>query len=171
MSFAIYKHNYFIFTQNYTTMKKYFLLFAAGGLLTLASCGGETKPTESPVNTDSIEKAKVDSATNAMKAANDSTVAAATQAAKDSMAAIMLKDSIANAEKVAAAAKHGKTTAKKVETHKPTTGKVTPPPPPPTKSGGMRGSSDQNSSGGMRSHSDQNNPSGGGMRSHSDSKK
>lgn len=111
-------------------MKKYFLLFAAGGLLTLASCGGETKPTEAPINADSLAKAKVDSATAAMKAENEAAMAAREKAVSDSLAMVAQADSIANAEKAAIAAKNSKTAAKKVVAKKPTT-KVTPPTPPP----------------------------------------
>lgn len=99
-------------------MKKYFLLFAAGGLLTLASCGGENKPTEVVINADSLAKVKVDSATNAMKAQEDSTLAAATKAAEDSIAAATAKaDSIANAAKKTTT-QHTKPAAKKVEAPK-----------------------------------------------------
>jgi hypothetical protein len=95
-------------------MKKYFLLFATGGLLTLASCGGENKPTEAVINADSLSKVRVDSATNAMKAQEDSTLAAATKAAEDSIAAATAKaDSIANAAKKTAT-QHAKPAAKKV---------------------------------------------------------
>lgn len=119
MGFAIYMQNYFIFTEICKTMKKYFLLFAAGGLLTLASCGGETKPTEAPINADSLAKAKVDSATAAMKAENEAAMAAKEKAVSDSLAMVAKADSIAKAE-IAAAEKHT-TTAKKAVTHKATT--------------------------------------------------
>jgi hypothetical protein len=106
-------------------MKKYFLLFAAGGLLTLASCGGENKPAEAVINADSLAKVKVDSATNAMKAQEEATLAAATKAAEDSIAAATAKaDSIAHAAKKTTT-EHAKPAAKKVTAPK----VVTPPAP------------------------------------------
>jgi hypothetical protein len=150
-------------------MKKYFLLFAAGGLLTLASCGGDTTPAET-TNVDSIAAVKADSIAAVLKAQSDSAIAMAAQATADSLAQVMREDSIIAATK-AAAGKGAKTTTKK-PAPKPTlsssTGTVVTT-PEPAKPGGMKGSSDQNSQGGgMKSHSDQNQEKKGGMKSHSD---
>jgi polyphosphate kinase 2 (PPK2 family) len=94
-------------------MKKYFLLFAAGGLMTLASCGGETTPTET-VNVDSLAQVKVDSIAAAQKAISDSTIAAQAQATADSLRMVMRDDSIIAATKAA-----GKKVAPKKVANKP----------------------------------------------------
>lgn len=95
-------------------MKKYLLLFAAGGLLTLASCGGDSTPAET-TNVDSIAAVKADSIAAALKAQSDSTIAAEAQAKADSLTMVMKADSIAAAE----AAKNAKSSTKKVVTKKP----------------------------------------------------
>lgn len=95
-------------------MKKYFLLFAAGGLMTLASCGGETTPTET-VNVDSLAQVKVDSIAAAQKAISDSTIAAQAQITADSLRMVMRDDSIA----AAAAKAAGKKVAPKKVANKP----------------------------------------------------
>jgi len=102
-------------------MKKYILLFGAGSMLALASCGGgETKPEESQQAIDSAVNAKMQVKEAEMKAYNDSIInAAAIEKAK--------ADSIkAAAEQIKASG--GKSTGK---TSKPSS-KPTPPPPPPT---------------------------------------
>lgn len=112
-------------------MKKYFLLFAAGGLLTLASCGGDTTPAET-VNVDSIAAVKADSIANAMKAESDATIAASAQASADSMARIMRDDSIVAATKASANKGNAKTTTTKKPTSnttKPTVNPVVVPEP------------------------------------------
>ncbi|MES2479556.1 MAG: hypothetical protein V4561_10735 [Bacteroidota bacterium] len=144
-------------------MKKYFLLFAAGGLLTLASCGGETTPTET-VNVDSLAQVKVDSIAAAQKAVSDSTIAAQAQATADSLRMVMRDDSIIAATKAAGK----KVPAKKVVVKKAT--QVVKEETATPKPGGLRGSSDQNTQGGLRSNSDQNKQSGG-LRSNSDQNK
>lgn len=145
-------------------MKKYFLLFAAGGLITLASCGGETAPVQT-LNVDSLAQVKVDSIAAVEKAKSDSMVAAQAMITADSLKAVMTADSIAAA---AAKAAGKKVPAKKVIAKKATAvvKEVTTPP----KSDGLRGSSDQNTQGGLRSNSDQNKQ-GGGLRSNSDQNK
>lgn len=110
-------------------MKKYFLLFAAGGLLTLASCGGENTPTET-INVDSLAQVKVDSIAAAEKAISDSTIAAQAVITADSLRMVMRDDSIAAA---AAKAAGRKAPAKRVVTKSTTTEvEVAPPPPPQT---------------------------------------
>lgn len=90
-------------------MKKYFLLFAAGSALALASCGGEsTAP--AAVNVDSIANVKADSIAAAAKAESEAKLAAQAQATADSLAEVAKMDSVARA----AAAKATKSTAKKV---------------------------------------------------------
>lgn len=119
-------------------MKKYFLLFAAGGLITLASCGGETAP-EQTLNVDSLAQVKVDSIAAVEKAKSDSMVAAQAMVTADSLKAVMVADSIAEA---AAKAAGKKVPAKKVvKTTAPK--EVTPPPPPPTIGNGKPKMGDQ----------------------------
>jgi hypothetical protein len=112
-------------------MKKYFLLFAAGGIITLASCGGETAPVQT-LNVDSLAQVKADSMAAALKAESDAAIAAAAVASADSMMAIMKADSIAAAAAKAAGKKIApKKVAKKgVSSINTTEPKVTPPPPP-----------------------------------------
>lgn len=149
-------------------MKKYFLLFAAGGLLTLASCGGETTPTET-LNVDSLAQVKVDSIAAAQKAISDSTIAAQAQITADSLRMVMRDDSIAAA---AAKAAGRKAPAKKVVT-KPTISSSNSEPlnVDAAKPDGLKGNADQNQDkGGLKSHSDQAKPKGG-LKSHSDQNK
>ncbi|HTN18250.1 MAG TPA: hypothetical protein VL092_11250, partial [Chitinophagaceae bacterium] len=124
-------------------MKKYFLLFAAGGLLTLASCGGDSTPAET-TNVDSIAAVKADSIAAVLKAQSDSAIAMAAQATADSLAQVMREDSIIAATKAAAAKG-----AKKVVPAKKTTPSVgvtkRETPIEAEKPGGMKGSADQNS--------------------------
>jgi hypothetical protein len=107
-------------------MKKYFLFFAAGGFITLASCGSNTAPIQT-LNIDSIAQVKVDSIAAVEKAKSDSMVTAQAVMTADSLKAVMKADSIADA----AAQSAGKNApAKKViKTKAPK--EVTPPPPPP----------------------------------------
>jgi len=107
-------------------MKKYFLLFAAGGLLTLASCGGETTPTET-LNVDSLAQVKVDSIAAAEKAISDSTIAAQAVKTADSLRMVMREDSIAAA---AAKAAGKKAPAKKAVVTKATATEVVATPEP-----------------------------------------
>lgn len=107
-------------------MKKYFLLFAAGGLLTLASCGGENTPTET-INVDSLAQVKVDSIAAAEKAISDSTIAAQALITADSLRMVMRDDSIAAA---AAKAAGRKAPAKKAVVTKSTTTEVIATPEP-----------------------------------------
>lgn len=99
-------------------MKKYFLLFAAGGIITLASCGGETAPVQT-LNVDSLAQVKVDSIAAVEKAKSDSMVAAQAMITADSLKAVMKADSIADAaakaagKKAAAPAKKATSTPKK----------------------------------------------------------
>lgn len=85
-------------------MKKYFLLFAAGGLITLASCGGETAPVQT-LNVDSLAQVKVDSIAAVEKAKSDSMVGAQAMITADSLKAVMKADSIAAAAAKAAGKK------------------------------------------------------------------
>lgn len=149
-------------------MKKYFLLFAAGGLMTLASCGGETTPTET-VNVDSLAQVKVDSIAAAQKAISDSTIAAQAQATADSLRMAMRDDSIIAATKAAGKKVAPKKVApKKVATANQTAERVT---VDEGKPGGLKGNADQNQDkGGLKSHSDQAKPKGG-LKSHSDQNK
>jgi hypothetical protein len=145
-------------------MKKYFLLFAAGGFITLASCGGDTAPVQT-VNIDSLAQVKVDSIAALEKAKSDSMVTAQAVLTADSLKAIMKADSIANA----AAQSAGKNApAKKVvgpktkEVVKEGTAVSTAPQPD-----GRNGSIEQNTQGGLRSNADQNKQVGG-LRSKAD---
>ncbi|MCC6187380.1 MAG: hypothetical protein IT256_09530 [Chitinophagaceae bacterium] len=108
-------------------MKKYFLLFAAGGILTLASCGGEATPTET-INVDSLAQVKVDSMAAIEKAKSDSTLLATAQTTADSLMQVMREDSIAAA---AAKAAGKKVPAKKVVVTKSTATEVVATPEPP----------------------------------------
>lgn len=97
----------------------------------LASCGGETTKTEETINVDSLAQVKVDSIAAVEKAKNDSLVAATATKTADSLREVMLKDSIANAEKLNAAKKApAKKVTKTVQASAPK--EITPPPPPPT---------------------------------------
>ena len=161
-------------------MKKHFLLFAAGGLITMASCGGETATVQT-LNVDSLAQVKVDSIAAVEKAKSDSIVAAQAVIIADSLKAIMKADSIANAAALAAG-KKGPT--KKVigtrttEVIKTATEVTTAPQSDERSSsieqntqGGLRSKADQNRQGdGLRSNADQNRQ-GDGLRSNADQNK
>ncbi|MBC7554603.1 MAG: hypothetical protein H7257_11560 [Taibaiella sp.] len=103
-------------------MKKQFL-FLAGSAILLASCGNNATDNQGQT------KAQMDSTINAEVAAKE----AAMKASNDSMIAAQAKiqaDSIENAKNMAAAKGNGKTKGRSTTKTTTTTTTVTPPPPP-----------------------------------------
>lgn len=166
-------------------MKKHFLVLAAASAVVFAACnGGNTEGSLTKEQADSMAQAKLDSAEAALRAQNDSIIAAEAAEKLRIEDSIRVADSIFNAGK-----KSGTTTVIKKNTTpakqpQQPTAPVKPAKEEPVKQGGLKGKSDQakqeqvqQSGGGLRSKSDQakqeqsSQGSGGGLRSKSDQAK
>lgn len=163
-------------------MKKSILFMTAvATAIGFAACSGGGEGTLTKEQADSIANAKADSMANALKAQNDSLIAA--QAAEEARRA----DSARIADSLfAAGKKSGTIISKPTKPNKggstkpatPSEGPAPAPKPEEPKTGGLKGQSDQNKSGGgLKSKSDQakqdaaKTQSGGGLKRQSDQSK